>query len=199
MWRTLGNKPLIPLPRERSRLWVIGTHVATSLFATLIVLFIVSCLSSVILRVAPNTGDFAGLAILSVQFAVAGFAAASHSGQYLRNEAEFPQPTALVKQCTIWFAAVLLILLIAAAARQSSWLVRVVIPLTGCPCVAAFWWQTCSQFRKWELEQPPPKSYGFSVIPLNPTPPTPHPGEADAPTSHSDSSPASDPQAPASH
>ena len=170
MWRTLGNKPLTPLLRERSAFWVIGTHVVTSLFATVVVLFVGSCITSAILQGVSGVGDIAGFALLFTWFAIAGLVAASHSGHYLRAKAEFVQPTALVRQCTIWFGVVVLTVLIAVAVNHPSWLVRLMIPLTGCPCIAAFWWQTRLQFRKWEQEQAPLKSYGFPITPLGQMP-----------------------------
>lgn len=173
MWRSLGNKPLTPLLQERSAFWVIGTHVATSLFATIVVLFAGSCITSAILQSVSNVGEVVGFAVAGMWLAFAGLAAAAHSGHYLRMKAEFPQPTALVMQCTIWYAAVLLALLLAVAVMQSSWLVRVTIPLVGCPCIATFWWQTRWQFREWEREQPPLKSYGFPIAPLGQMPSIP--------------------------
>lgn len=171
MWRTLGNKPLTPLLQDRSAFWVIRTHVGTSLFATIVVLIAGGCLTGFILQDRSSVADIAGFALLFFWLAVAGYAAASHSAHYLRAKAEFPQPTALVTQCTIAYAAVVLTLLVAVAIRNPSWLARVMVPLAGGPCIATFWWQTRSQFREWEQEQAPLKSYGFPVAPVSHTPP----------------------------
>lgn len=102
-------------------------------------------------------------------FAVAGIAGALHSSVYLRKYVAYPQPDRLVKHCTIWYAAVLLAVLLAIAVRQLDWSTRLAIPPLAFTAVATFWWQTRSQFRKWEQEQPQPKSYGFPVTLLNQT------------------------------
>ena len=167
---------------QRSKWWVVSTYVATSLVVTIVVLFLGSCVSSFILQSLPDIGDIAGFLLLCAWFSVAGFTAASHSGQYLRMTVQCPLPTVLIRQCTIWFAAVLLTGLVSVAVlpgllaitvRQSSWLFEVAIPLAGFPGIAIFWWQTRSQFRKWEQEQQPPKSYGFPVTLLVQSPPIP--------------------------
>ena len=168
----MNDPPMTRPLRPRTAWWVVSTHITSSLVVALFVLFFGVCVavaSAGILHLTSTLRAPAGLLFMFACFAVAGIAGALHSTAYLRKYVAYPQPNRLVKHCTIWYAAVLLAVLLAIAVRQREWSTRLAIPLLAIPAVACFWWQTRSQFRKWEQEQPQPKSYGFPVTLLNQT------------------------------
>ena len=120
----------------------------------------------------------AGLLLLFAWFGLAGIVAPLVSADHLRKNVLYAQPDRLVKHCTIWYAAMLLAGLFAFVVEEREWSARLMISLLAVPSVACFWWQTRSQFRKWEQEQPQPKSYGFPVTLLvhgHPAPPAASP------------------------